>query len=111
QLSAGKNDEDAENPGAEHDADDAAGGREQQALDDQLTREVALARAEREADRELAPPRNTGREQQVSDVRARDQQHEQDRAEQDRQRRARGADDDFRVRANIDAVAVRELAR
>ena len=43
----------------------------------------AAARADRGADGDFALPAGRAREQQVGDVRARDQQHEADRAEQD----------------------------
>ena len=53
---------------------------EQHALGEQLPDEPAAAGAERQADRDLAPARRGARQQQVGDVRARDQQHGADHA-------------------------------
>jgi hypothetical protein len=49
--------------------------------------------AERRANRQLAPARRRARELQAGDVRARDQQDERDRGEQDQRRRLHAADD------------------
>ena len=63
-------------------ADDAAGGGEQQALDQQLPHDAPARRAHRVAHRDLARPCRRARQQQVRHVGARDQQHEADRAHQ-----------------------------
>jgi hypothetical protein len=86
-------------------------GPQQHALRRQLPREVAQPRAQGEADGELAAPRHARGEQQVRDVRAGDQQHQEDRAQQNLQRRSHVADDHLGVRADVDAVVVAELAR
>ena len=56
-------------------------------------RSRAATRAERETDRHLAMPRRRAREQHVRDVRAGDEQHEPDGAEQHQECRADVADD------------------
>ena len=61
---------------------DAAGEREQQALDQQLPDDAPARRAHRVAHRHLARPRRRARQQQVGDVGAGDEQHEADRAHQ-----------------------------
>ena len=61
---------------------DAGGEREDQALGQQLPHQPPAARAERRADGHLALARRRPRQQQVRDVRARDQQQQPDRAEQ-----------------------------
>ena len=76
-----------------------------------LLREPEAAGAERRAYRDLAPPGGGAREQQVGNVRARDQQHEGDRAKQHEQRLTGVADNDRFVRGDIDAVIVRMLLR
>ena len=57
-------------------AGDPAGERQQQALHQELADELPPARAERRLDRHLLLSGRGAREQQVRDVRARDQQHE-----------------------------------
>ena len=64
---------------------DAAGEREQHALDQRLRDDLPPRRADRQAHRGLAAARDRAREQQVGDVGARDQQHEPAHAEQDLQ--------------------------
>ena len=66
----------------EQQADDGAGPGEHEALGEQLTHEPPRAGAERRADGQLALARRRAREQQVRDVRAGDQQHEDDGAHQ-----------------------------
>ena len=68
------------------DAEHAAGPRHQQALGEQLPNQASATGAERQAQRELAPPRHRARQQQHGDVGARDQQHEADHAHQQQQR-------------------------
>ena len=74
---------------ANDEADDAAGDRQQRALGQQLPHQPPASRAERGAHRQLAIAPQHARERQVGDVRARDQQHEPGRAEQDQQHLAR----------------------
>ena len=97
--------------GRQQDAERPADGGKQQRLGDQLVCEVALTGAERQADRQLAAPRQAGREQQVGDIGAGNQQHQEHRPEQDLQRGADAADDDLVVGAHVDAVVLPELAR
>ena len=52
-----------------------------------MPRDAAAPGADRRTNRNLAPAAGRANEQQVGDVRARDQQHEADRARQDQQRR------------------------
>ena len=74
-----------------HDATQHAGGaaetREHHALDDQLPHDAAAAAAERRPHGNLLLPAHGAREQQIGDVRARNQQHERHRAQQHEQRR------------------------
>ena len=65
----------------QHSADE----REHRRFGEQLRDEPAAARADRRANRHLAGARSAAREQQVRDVDAGDQQHEQRRAERERQ--------------------------
>ena len=87
-------------PGEEPHADpgerQAGGGAdagEHQALGQQLAHDPGRPRAERGAHRHLALARFRAREQQVGDVGAGDQQQEADRAEEQPDRAAHGADD------------------
>ena len=61
-----------------------------QALDQQLPRQAAASGAERRAHGELALSGRAAREQQARDVRARDEQHQHDDAEQNEQRQTAG---------------------
>ena len=74
-------------PGHQH-AEHAAHDREQHALGQQLTNQAPAPGAERRAHRHLAAPRRGADEQQVRDVRARDQQHEADRTQEHQQSQA-----------------------
>ena len=76
----------------ERGADGAADQRDDQRLRHQLPGHAPGFGAEREADRQLLLPRLGAHQEQVGDVRARDQQHEADRAEQNPQHRADVAD-------------------
>ena len=58
--------------------------RQERALGEQLTDDAAAARTERRAHGHLVLPRHAPRQQQVGDVRARDEQHEADRSPQAR---------------------------
>ena len=62
---------------------------QQQALGQQLAQQALAARAQRGAHRQLLPPHQGPRQQQARQVRARDQQHAEGRAEQRRQQQAR----------------------
>ena len=72
-----------------HAADRAipAGGREQQAFGEQLSRDPRPASAQRGASRKLLFTGDAARQQQVRDVHRRHDQHERDAGEQDQQRR------------------------
>src|SRR5262249_1370120 len=67
--------------------EDAADDREEQALGEHLADEAAAARAERDADRELALPDRRPREEEVRDVGAGDEQHEPNCADEKKERR------------------------
>ena len=54
----------------------AAGGRENQALREKLAEQTKPARADREPHRHFMPPRERAHQQQIADIRARDQQDE-----------------------------------
>ena len=77
----------------------AAEQAEQQALGQQLPDEPLPARAERGADRDFLLTAGRARQQQVRDVRARDQQHERHRSEQHENRQPHVADDGLDQRA------------
>ncbi len=77
----------------EHEAEQAADDREQDALGHELAQEPATAGAERGPDRELAMPVLGAGEEQVGQVGAGDQQDEADRRLQNPDRAARAADD------------------
>jgi hypothetical protein len=76
----------ADGPDRARDARGAANRRQHDALDEELPQQPAAARADRRSDGDLLLPCCRAREQQIGDVRASDQQHESDRAEQDEQR-------------------------
>ena len=75
-------------PGGEHQSRGAAKQRDDQALGEQLAQQPRTAGAERGANRQLAVARRRARQQQVRDIRARDEQDERDGAEQDEERPA-----------------------
>ena len=70
----------------EREPDEPAAHREAQAFGQQLPDQAAAARAERQAHRHLAVPRRGARQQQVAEIRARDEQHEPCGAEQHEER-------------------------
>ena len=74
-------------------AERAADDRQHHALGEQLADDAAARAAERGADRDLALAARGAHQQQVRDVRARDQQHEADGAEQHEQRLPHVADE------------------
>ena len=75
------------NPG-EHQAERRATHGQQNTFSQELARDAAAARAEREARRDLLPPSGRTHEKEIGDVRARDQQDEANDAHQDQQRRS-----------------------
>ena len=64
-----------------------AGDRQQQAFGQQVSRQPPAGGAERQPHGELALPRRRSRQHQVGEVRAGDEQHERDGAEQNHRRR------------------------
>ena len=80
-------------PRRQQQADEPRHDREHDALGDELRDDAAAAGAERAADGDLALARRRPREQEVRDIRGRNQQQESDRAEQHVQDLADVADD------------------
>ena len=76
-------------PLGDDEAAEAAEDREETRLAEQLPHELSASRANRQPDRHLARARGAARQQQVRDVRARNQQHERGDAHQQRERRPR----------------------
>ncbi len=70
-------------PDREQNAEPAADGREQQALDEEVADDAAARRPERHADPHLRAPHRRARQHQVRDVRARDEQDREHRRHQD----------------------------
>ena len=66
---------------------DAAGDAQHRRLAQDLSKYPAATRPEREAHADLLPPSDRPRQHQVRDVRARDQEHERDGAQENHQRR------------------------
>ena len=64
----------------------AANHRQQQVLNQELLGEAAPRRTDRGADCELVSPRRRSHQQQIGDIRARDQQDEADGADKHQQR-------------------------
>ncbi len=95
----------------EHEPGQAAAGRQHEALGRELPQEPRAAGAERAAHRHLALARGRAREEQVRDVRARDQQHEADRHEQRHERPPRVLDDVVLERHDADLHARRFVHR
>ena len=102
-------------PPREHQAERAARDREDRVLGEQLARDPRAAAADRRPDGELALAREAAREQEIGDVRARDDQHQRDGDGQDRQRRPRRSGDVVRQRAGVHdhraALAEEELGQ
>ena len=80
--SAAEGDQRGKRPLRQQQARDAAKHGEEHAFGDELAHHVEPRRAEREARRDLPSPAGKAREQQVGDVRARNQQHAAHGAEQ-----------------------------
>ena len=89
-------------PSAE--AQRAADQRQQHIFGQQLPHDAAAGRAHRRADRDLAFSRGGPHEQQVRDVRAGDEQHEGDGANQHEQRRPDVADHPFLQQLHAEAA-------
>ena len=98
-------DDEADAPHGRRERDGAAERGEHDVLGEELADQTPAPAAERGADRHLARPPAAAREQQVRDVRAGDQQDEADRAEQERQQRARVLDVRVARRLQADGVA------
>ena len=71
-----------ESPARDEQAGRAAAEREEHAFGQQLPNESKTARPERGANRKLAMPRGRAGEEEIGDVRAGDEEHAADRAEQ-----------------------------
>ncbi len=74
-----------DHPDGEHGGGAGAGCAQHDAFAGQIARDAPAARAEREADGELFAPSRRDGEQQIRDVRARDEQDETDRGFEQRQ--------------------------
>ena len=79
----------------EEQANGPAQKTEHERLDQELLEHPGAARTQRRADRELLPPRERPREDQVADVRARDQENQRDRSEQHHERHPDVADEEL----------------
>ena len=96
----------------EREAEDPAGDRQHRAFGQQLTDQTPASGTERGAHRQLAIAPQHARERQVGDIRARDQQNQTRRAEQDQQQLARTDGElfeqvgRFRLKAGVGAVDV-----
>ena len=96
---------------AEEEPADRAQAREHEALGQHLADEPALPRAERGADRQLAIAAGGAHQQQVGDVRARDEQHQQDEDLEEVERRPEIADELIADRHGVAAEAARARER
>ena len=81
----GERKQQARGANGDDEAGDAAGDREQDALDERLGDDLPPRRAHREPDRRLTAPRDRAGEQQVRDVGAGDEQHQPAHAEENLQ--------------------------
>ena len=93
QLLRGRDGDARERPCREQRAERAGDDGEDHALDQELRDDVRARGAERLPDRDLLVPAGEPADEKTRDVRARDQQHEADRAEQRVERRLEVADD------------------
>ena len=89
-------------PERAEEAEPAAGDGEKQALGEEQAHEARAGGAERDADRDLVPPRQRPREEKVRDVGAGDEEDEPDGGEED---------EDLRARASDEVLAQRDEAR
>ena len=87
----------------------AASQPEHDGFEHELPCEIPARGAERRSQRELAPARQAGSQQQIRDIGAGDQQHEDDRAHEQSERLHDIAHDGLKVRLDVDAVVVAEL--
>ena len=69
-------------PPGKHQPRDSAGDRYEETLGEHVPHEAEAAGFERKADGELAPAKRGARQHQVGDIRARDQEHDDDRSQQ-----------------------------
>ena len=111
QIRRGQREQPSDAPRRDDDAERAAGEREHRALRQQLADDAPAPGAERLAYRHLACARSAARQQQVRDVGARDQQHEDDRAHEHQQRRRRVAGVDVPQRGKVRAPAFQVRVR
>ena len=95
---------------ADGDAERAAEERDDEAFGEELTHQAAASRAERGAHRQLAAARAAAREEQIREVRARNQQHQRDTRRQHHQRRPHSHRHLFheRLHAHFDRTALAE---
>jgi hypothetical protein len=82
-------------PSPEQKAADRRGGSQKRRLDGQLARDRAAAGAERHPQGDFALAVDRAGQQQLADVDARDEQHDADRREQQKERGPGGPDDGF----------------
>jgi hypothetical protein len=87
----------------------AAEDREHHALGEQLPRDTAASRAESMANRNLAAADARARQQQIAEVRTRDQEHERDGAHEHEQLPPHAADDALLQGHDVDAGSFIEL--
>ena len=92
-------------------ADEAGPGSQRHPLDRELTGQVPLIGAERRPERQLPPSGETRGEEQIGDIRTRDQEQESDGAHHDPERLDDGPDDGLIVGFDVDAVVVMKLDR
>ena len=88
-----------------------SGNGQQHALRQQLRDDLPAAGAERSAHGDFAAPHVGARELEVGDVRARDQQHERHRSEQDQERAAHLSGDEFLRRDHAARKAAKAAVR
>jgi len=93
QFGRSRRDQDLDPGPCQQQAERRAERRHQQALGEHLPDQPAARRADRRPDRELAAARRGAHDQEIGDVRARNQQHERDGAHHRQDRRPHVADD------------------
>jgi len=93
----------ADRRSAEREPQRAARQRQHHAFGEQLLQQPPAACADGGADRDLALAGRRTRQEQVRHVRTRNQQHEADRADEDKQRRAYVLDERFLKRHHAEA--------
>ena len=95
QVRRPQRDDDLQSRPRDREARGGAGDRQQHALGKQLRDDLPAAGAKRGAHRDFTAPHVGARQLQVRDVRARDQQHEANRSEQDQECSAHLSRDEF----------------